>query len=308
MRHESSLTDPWRNWITAARPRTLFLALASVSMGIFLGIVAGHFDLIVAILTLITALLLQILSNLANDYGDSIHGADHRERAGPSRAVQSGAISARTMRLAIFGVAALSAVSGSILLWLALEGEGLVIAFAFLLLGAAAIWAAISYTSGRSPYGYAGLGDAAVFFFFGWVGVTGSYYLQTRNFQPAVLLPATACGLLVVAVLNVNNIRDIRSDELAGKNSIPVRLGLRRARIYHWCLLVGGALAGILYVAISFYSLWQLLFTITFPLLAQNGLAVSRKEPEQLDPFLRQLSLSTLLFVMAFGIGQVLGL
>jgi 1,4-dihydroxy-2-naphthoate octaprenyltransferase len=277
-------------------------------MGSFLAFVAGHFNWTIALLTLFTATFLQILSNLANDYGDSIHGADHEHRGGPSRAVQSGLIKARSMRLAIFTVATLAAVCGLLLLWLAFGFEGFLVSLLFLFLGGVAIWAAISYTAGSLPYGYAGLGDLAVFIFFGLVGVLGSYYLQVLDLQLALLLPATSCGLLIVAVLNVNNVRDIRSDQIAGKMSIPVRLGLRGARLYHWVLLGGGVLAVVLFVIIVFYSIWQFLFILTIPLLIQNGLAVSRRDPAQLDPYLKQLSVTNLLFVLTFGMGQILGL
>lgn len=308
MRNESGFPSLCRVWVEAARPRTLFLALASVGMGSFLAVVAGHFNWTIALLTLFTATFLQILSNLANDYGDSIHGADHEQRGGPSRAVQSGLIKAQSMRLAIFTVATLAAVCGLLLLWLAFGFEGFLVSLLFLFLGGVAIWAAISYSAGSLPYGYAGLGDLAVFIFFGWVGVLGSYYLQVLDIQVVLLLPATSCGLLIVAVLNVNNVRDMRSDQIAGKMSIPVRLGLRGARLYHWVLLGGGVLSVVLFVIIVFYSIWQFLFILTIPLLIQNGLAVSRRDPAQLDPYLKQLSVTNLLFVLTFGTGQILGL
>lgn len=293
-------------WLQAARPRTLALALAGVGMGIFLAGSSGAFNLAIAVLTLLTASLLQILSNLANDYGDTVHGADHGQRKGPSRAVQSGRVSAQEMRRAILVVAGLCALSGILLLWLALGVDGLVILAAFLLLGALAIWAAISYTAGRLPYGYAGLGDMAVLIFFGWVGVLGSYYLQALDLRVALLLPATSCGLFAVAVLNVNNIRDIDSDRMAGKKSIPVRVGLRRARLYHWLLLIGGFLTAVTYVVIDYRSPWQLLFLVSAPLFVQNARAVSRLAATELNPYLGQLSLATLLFVICFGMGQLL--
>ena len=293
-------------WLLAARPRTLILAIACVGMGVLLAAADGAFDPLVAGLTVLTAALLQILSNLANDYGDSIHGADHKQRSGPSRAVQSGQIPANVMKRAIRLVVGLAALAGISLLWLALGAAGVAIIIAFLVLGVLAIWAAISYTAGRLPYGYAGLGDLAVLLFFGWVGVLGSYYLQVLGLRNALLLPATSCGLFAVAVLNVNNIRDIDSDRIAGKQSIPVRIGLDRARIYHWSLLIGGVLAAIVYVAIDYSSAWQWLFLLTTPLFIRNGRAVSGRPPTELDPFLGQMSLSTLLFVICFGAGQIL--
>lgn len=295
-----------REWLLAARPRTLILAIACVGMGLFLAGAAGAFNAITAFLTVLTAALLQILSNLANDYGDTMHGADHGLRSGPTRAVQSGRISAQQMRMAIILVAFGAAFSGLGLLWLSLGIEGLLIMVAFALMGILAIWAAIAYTAGTLPYGYAGLGDAAVLVFFGWVGVIGSYYLQTQAIEAGIILPATSCGLFAVGVLNVNNIRDIDSDRMAGKRSLPVRLGLKRARIYHWSLLILAILAASIYVLVDCDSIWQWLFLASLPLFIINGRAVSTKPPEALDRYLGQLSLSTLVFVVLFGTGQLI--
>jgi len=295
-----------RIWLVAARPRTLVLAGACIGVGVILAASDGWFDPTIAILTFLTAALLQILSNLANDYGDTVHGADHGQRVGPARAVQTGQISTPTMRRAIVVVAGLSAISGAAMLWLAVGAETLAILLIFLILGLLAIWAAVSYTAGSLPYGYAGLGDGAVLIFFGWVAVPGGYFLQTLALRPALFLPATSCGLLAVAVLNINNVRDIDSDRIAGKRSIPVRLGLRRARLYHWGLLMGGHLCALAYVLVDYRSPWQLLFLLTLPLFLWNGRAVSDRPPAELDPYLGQLSLAILLFAVTFGIGQLL--
>lgn len=306
MRKESDRKTRIQVWIGAARPRTLALALASVGMGSFLAAAKEQFTWTIAVLILLTAILLQILSNLANDYGDSIHGADRQERAGPARAVQSGAISAIEMRRAIFFTAALTTTTGLLLVFSVFGLGSLLWTTIFLLLGAAAIWAAISYTSGTMPYGYVGLGDLAVFLFFGWVGVVGSNFLLTQVLDPATLLPATSVGLFAVAVLNVNNVRDIESDQAAGKNSVPVRLGLRGARIYHSVLLIAGFVATSIFVVMSYISPWQFLFILTLPLFIQNSLAVFRLQGSELDPYLRQMSLATSAFVLTFGIGLLI--
>ena len=294
-------------WLHAMRPRTLPLATASILMGSALAASRPPFSWAVTILAIITAILLQILSNLANDYGDSQHGADSAQREGPLRAVQSGAISTRRMLAAIIITSLLSAIFGIALLWAAFGSQGTRFILVFLLLGGAAILAAIGYTAGIRPYGYAGLGDLSVLIFFGWVAVMGTYFLQTERLDWDVMLPATSCGLLAVAVLNINNIRDRRSDDLAGKNTIPVRLGLQGARIYHWVLLLGAILLAILYVINFYYSPWQFLFLVTVPLLIVNGIQVWRTSaPAELNPLLKKLSITTLLFVLAFSIGQVL--
>lgn len=295
-----------KKWLTAFRLRTLPLALSSISMGAFLAAADGRFSGRVFVWCVLTTVFLQLLSNLANDYGDTVNGADSAARKGPARAVQSGLISLSQMRRAIIIFSTLSLSAGLVLLYVAF-GTNWRAFLSFLAVGVAAIFAAIAYTAGRKPYGYQGLGDLSVFLFFGLAGVLGSYYLFAGQFYGQLLLPATSCGLFSVAVLNINNIRDIESDKAAGKQSVPVRLGRRRAEYYHLMLLVAGLLSALLFVYLD-YSGWpQLLFLITAPLLIVNGRAVFRhKEADRLDPYLKQMALSTLLFVLLFGIGQLI--
>ena len=294
-------------WISAFRPRTLPLALASILTAGFLAKAAGQFNGPVVALAAFTTILLQILSNLANDYGDSQNGADSVHREGPVRAVQSGAITPAQMKRAMWGFGAAALLSGIGLLLLALGLAGAWVLLAFFALGLAAIWAAVNYTAGSRPYGYAGLGDVSVFLFFGLVGVCGTYFLQAGRLPLVVLLPAAALGCFATAVLNVNNIRDIVSDKLAGKITVPVRLGPRHARRYHWLLLLLGVGGAVVYVALTYHSLWQWLFVLSLPLFAFNGYQVwARQESMRLDPLLKQMALSTLVFTLLFGLGQVL--
>lgn len=293
-------------WISAFRLRTLPLALASILTGGFLAQAAGCFNGPVVALAALTTVLLQVLSNLANDYGDSQNGADSIHRQGPQRAVQSGAISPAQMKRGMVVCGLLALGSGLTLLWVALGVAGLGLFLAFLALGLAAIWAAVHYTAGANPYGYAGLGDVSVFLFFGLVGVCGTYFLQARALPWPMLLPAAALGCFATAVLNVNNIRDIHSDALAGKITIPVRLGPAHARRYHALLLVLGLGCATGFVALTYQSPWQWLFGLAAPLFAFNARQVwQRQEPIQLDPLLKQLALSTLVFTLLFGVGQV---
>ena len=294
-------------WISAFRPRTLPLALSCIGMGGFIAAANGAFDAVVVGLCVLTTLFLQILSNLANDYGDTKHGADSVHREGPMRAVQAGHIQASQMKQGIAVFSLLALVSGLLLLWVAFGSNGLLLFLLFLALGLASIWAAINYTAGDKPYGYAGLGDIFVFIFFGLVGVLGTYYLQAQELQAVVILPALTCGFFSTAVLNVNNIRDIKSDILAGKRSVPVRLGPEKARIYHLLLLLGGVVSAFAYVLLNYKSPWQFLFILALPLVVVNGVNVWRKQSsKELDPYLKQMAMTTLLFVLLFGIGQVL--
>jgi 1,4-dihydroxy-2-naphthoate octaprenyltransferase len=294
-------------WISAFRPRTLPLALASILTGGFLAKANGQFNGAVVALAALTTILLQILSNLANDYGDSQNGADSVHRQGPQRAVQSGAITPAEMKRAMWGFGAAALVSGIALLLVALGFQAVWVLLTFFVLGLSAIWAAINYTAGSKPYGYAGLGDVSVFLFFGIVGVCGTYFLQTQTLPLAVLLPAAALGCFATAVLNVNNIRDIVSDKLAGKITVPVRLGPQHARRYHWLLLLLGVGAAVVYVALTYHSPWQWLFLLSLPLFLFNGRQVwARQESMKIDPLLKQMALSTLVFTLLFGLGQII--
>lgn len=274
-------------------------------MGGFLAYQAGAFRWSIFLLCVLTTIFLQILSNLSNDYGDAVHGADSISRKGPQRAVQSGAIRPRDMRVAIVVFGALSLIGGIVLLLVSFGMDWRAILF-FFALGIFSIGAAITYTIGRRPYGYLGLGDLSVLIFFGLVGVMGSYYLFTKDISWYEVFPALSMGLLSVAVLNINNIRDIDSDKEAGKYSIPVRLGRRKAIIYHWVLLVLAVLCALCYTFLSYRSPAQFIFVIALPLFFINGMAITRKQPEMLDPYLRQMAVSTLVFVLLFGAGLVL--
>lgn len=292
-------------WLTAFRLRTLPLALSSIAMGGFLAAHAGYFKWSVFLLSVTTTIFLQILSNLANDYGDSVHGADSIERKGPSRMVQSGLISARQMRMAMVIFVLLCLASGVTLLFISF-GLNLNALLFFFGLGILSIVAAIAYTVGKKPYGYVGLGDLSVLVFFGLVGVMGSYYLFSHRITALQVLPAISCGFFSMGVLNVNNIRDIDSDRSAGKFSVPVRIGRAKAIWYHWFLLAGGIVSATVYTVLTYQSPWQFLFLLSVPLFTVNGMAVTKKAVHELDPYLKQLAISTLLFVFLFGLGLLL--
>ena len=298
---EITLASKKQAWLHAIRLRTLPLALSSILMGSILAASNNSFRLEIFILAAITTIFLQILSNLANDYGDSVHGADSIDRKGPIRAVQSGVISLSEMKKAMILFAVLSLVSGLILLYISLNDWRLF--FLFLGLGVLAIIAAVTYTSGKKPYGYAGLGDISVFLFFGLLGVSGTYFLHTLSFDWINLLPAVSLGLFSTAVLNINNIRDIESDTKAGKKSIPVRIGKKAAVKYNWSLILGGNITIVVFAIIQ-NSYWALFPILISPLMIRVAVGVSQGENSaMIDPFLKKMAISTLLWVIAFGIG-----
>lgn len=298
---EITLSNKKQAWLHAIRLRTLPLALSSILGGSFLAAYHQVFRIEVFALAALTTVFLQILSNLSNDYGDSVHGADSQDREGPIRAVQSGIISLKEMKRAMILLGTLSLISGLLLLYVSLEDWKLF--FIFLGLGIAAIFAAISYTSGSNPYGYIGLGDISVFLFFGLLGVIGTYFLHSLSFDPSILMPATSLGLFSTAVLNINNIRDIASDTKAGKKSIPVRIGRKNAIIYNWILIIGGNVF-LVFFAFSQHHWGSLTALLILPLMIKVGMGVSKEKiSKNLDPYLKKMAVSTLLWVLAFGAG-----
>jgi len=288
-------------WIKAFRLHTLPLAVAGMLLGDILAYPV-RFSWAIALLSLLTALSLQVLSNLANDYGDAKNGADNEKRNGPARMVQSGIISMAQMKTGIILSSLFSLICGISLLamgWAVIGRNG---AIALLALGLLSILAAITYTASKRPYGYRGLGDLSVFIFFGLVSVGGSYFLQTGEMSPWVLLPAAAMGLLCAGVLNVNNMRDIETDALAHKITVPVVLGLRKAKIYHWVLMMLPLVLFVIYLNAVHQRHWPVFLCISF-IFVFHGIRVSRSTtPEEMNPNLKALVLSILGFVFYFGL------
>ncbi len=294
-------------WISAFRLRTLPLALSATILGSFLAYDIHSFKWSVLILGMITTLFLQILSNLANDYGDAQKGTDNEKRIGPQRLTQTGIVTRREIRGMIFLFIVLSLLAGSALIYFGLKGTGSYLYLVFFILGITAIVAAIKYTVGKRPYGYTGLGDLMVFLFFGLLGVSGTYYLHTQSFTWAILMPASAIGLFSAGVLNLNNLRDRENDRENGKITLVVKLGLQKAKIYHVMLLLVGFVISLIYTITHFDSAFQLLFLLTLPLLVLNAVKVmNNTEPVDLYPELKKLALTTLLFSLLFGIGLIL--
>ncbi len=294
-------------WIKAFRLRTLPLSLSATILGSFLGYAENRFKWGVFVFGTLTTLFLQILSNLANDYGDARKGTDNEKRLGPLRVTQTGLVTASRMRAMILIFVVLSLVSGSLLIWLGLRGGDLLLYSIFFLLGFSAIFAAIKYTIGRKPYGYVGFGDIMVFIYFGILGVAGTYFLHTQSFHLSILLPASSIGLLSVGVLNLNNMRDHENDAVNGKNTLVVRMGVPWAKVYHVILLFTAFLLGLAFTIIHFESYYQLIFLLPLPLLASDiKKVITNTVPVELNAELKKLAVATLLFSLSFGLGLVL--
>jgi 1,4-dihydroxy-2-naphthoate octaprenyltransferase len=296
-------------WIEAARPRTLPLAISSILLGNFLAYAAGKFSFLTASLAILTTLLLQILSNFANDLGDSKNGVDNKSRKVALRAVQTGKISASEMRNAVIIAASLSFISGISLLYFALQYAKPQTIATFVGLGLLAIVAAIAYTVGKKPYGYMGLGDISVFLFFGWVGTFGTYYLQTEVLNYYILIPASGCGFLSVAVLNLNNLRDLENDRKTGKKSIPVRIGKLYGFYYQKTIMLLGICTFIIYLMYQGkpIQLSQNIIIMAgwYPLVQIIKQLNSKMTPAQIDPYLKKTALSTLFMIVIFGVSQI---
>lgn len=285
-----------KHYITSFRLRTLPLSLSGIIAGTLLARAEGFFHTLPFILAVITTLCLQILSNLANELGDLQKGTDNGQRLGPIRSIQSGVLSQHEFRRTIALFILLSVISGGALVFSAFDSlfsyDGLIM----LLLGGAAIVAAIKYTVGKNAYGYRGLGDLFVFLFFGLLSTTGAYFLMTHYVTAAIFLPASAIGLLASGVLNLNNMRDIDNDRICGKRTLPVILGIRNAKVYHFGLIIGAFICMITYTALHYETLSDFAFLITLPLFVIHLRKVVNEEGRALDPQLKVLSLSTLLF------------
>ena len=295
----------FKTWIRAARPRTVLLSFSGVLLGGFLAIKTGPSTgsgtWLCLFFCALTAVLLQTLSNLANDYGDFKKGTDGAKRVGPQREMQSGAITEKEMRIGIAVVGALCLLFGGVLIFILAKPAWQELAV-FSALGIGAVLAALLYTLGKHPYGYQGLGDLFCFLFFGWAAVAGTYYLAAKTLDFSILLPATAMGFFSNAVLNINNMRDMENDRASGKNSLVVKLGLKKAFVYH-CLLIGGAFVCLTIYLVLHHAAWySYLFWLLFPLFLKDLVAIKKNKPELLDPFLGRQVKHSFLLVLAFGV------
>ncbi|MGY0407350.1 MAG: 1,4-dihydroxy-2-naphthoate octaprenyltransferase [Polaribacter sp.] len=313
-----------KSYIKAARLRTLPLSISGIIVGSFLGsydsfipIKEKLFDKTICLsrislsespifwLAILTTIGFQIVSNFANDYGDGIKGSD-KNRTGEARMVSSGAIAPKQMKKAIIITTIITLIIALLLIYVSFGKENFRYSMLFFFLGMASIAAAIKYTVGNSAYGYSGFGDLFVFLFFGLLSVVGSYFLYTKQLHFNIFLPAISIGLLSTAVLNLNNLRDWKEDKKNNKNTLVVKLGIQKAKKYHYFLIFGALLPALIFVFLDFNSPFQLLFLVAFVPLIKNVKTVSEnKVLANLDSELKKVALSTFLFAVLFGIGQI---
>ena len=305
-----------KSYVKAARLRTLPLSVSGIILGSYLGnqfvnnlsetnIQSSIWESSIFWLAILTTIGFQVLSNFANDYGDGIKGSD-KNRIGEARMVASGAITPKQMKLAMLCTIVVTLTIALLLIYVAFGSESFGFSILFLGLGIASIVAAMKYTMGTSAYGYSGFGDLFVFLFFGLLSVVGSYVLFTKVLDLKIFFPAISVGLLSTAVLNLNNLRDRDEDKKNNKNTLVVKLGLNNAKIYHYFLYLLALISAMLYIVLDFRSIYQFIFLVAFIPLIKNIITVSKnKIPAELDSELKKVALSTFLFAILFGIGQL---
>lgn len=285
-------------WVLAARPKTLPAAISPVLVGTSLAWADGLFAPVPAAAAMVGALLLQILSNFANDYFDYGKGADTRERLGPPRSLAAGLLSARELRVGIVLTAALAVLVG---VYLALIGGWPIVA-----IGVASLLAAVLYTGGPFPFGYHGLGDIFVFVFFGLTAVCGAYYVQAGTISAPVFLASVPVGLLITAILVVNNLRDIETDAKAGKRTLAVLIGPRSTRRQYIALLtLAYVLAPVLWL-VSSHGPTVLLPLISLPLAVRRASSLYLSEGKALNQVLAATAQLSLQFSLLLSIGILL--
>ncbi len=290
-----------QSWLKAFRLRTLPLSLSGIILGSFLAKKEGFWDGYVFVFALLTTLFFQILSNLANDLGDSQKGTDNQFRVGPMRAVQSGEISMKAMKLAVAIFTFLSLVSAAILIRISAVGMTKEVIWMYVLLAVLCVIAAITYTVGKKAYGYNGFGDLFVFIFFGLVSVLGSYTLYTKTFNPEIIFPAITIGLLSTAVLNLNNMRDQVNDKSSNKITLVVKLGKSKAKVYHFFLVLLAIISAVFFL--QELNTFRYLFLIPFCILTLHLQKVNNTQEEKdFDPELKKVALTTFLIAIMYAV------
>ena len=293
-------------WISVMRIRTLPLSIAGIILAACLAHNNGVFRWDIFLLALLTTLSFQILSNLANDYGDGVKGTDNIDRVGPTRAIQSGEISPEELMSAIKVNIIISMILTFLLIFCAFGGKYFFLTLLFFSLGIGSIVAAIRYTMGHDAYGYKAMGDLFVFVFFGLVSVIGCYVLFAKKIDHVTILPALTIGLLSVAVLNLNNMRDRLSDKKENKITLAVKLGSKLVKKYHYILIGSAIILSGLFVFLYYTSPYNLIFFITYiPLLLHLKRVYTNVDPKLLDPELKKLALTTVLLAILMGIGHL---
>ena len=297
----------FKHYVQAARLRTLPLSVSGIIVGSAIAYYDGYFNPLIFILAILTTIGFQILSNFANDYGDGVKGTDDLNRIGPKRALQTGVISAKQMKMAIIITLIITFIIALILIYISFGETHFKYSLLFILLGILSIGAAIKYTVGKGAYGYSGFGDVFVFLFFGLLSTIGSYFLYTKSLNLKVIYPAISIGLLSVAVLNLNNMRDISNDKKANKNTLVVKIGSNHAKLYHYMLICISLISMLIFTYYFTNKPTAYLYLVAYGPLSIHLIKVSKTtNPKDFDPELKKVALSTFLVALLFSIGLFL--
>lgn len=287
--------------MNAARLRTLPLSVSGILVGTALANFNGFFNTSIFILALCTTIGFQVTSNFANDYGDGVKGTDNEDRIGPKRAYQSGLLSAKALKKGIYISIVINIILVFALLYFAFGTQNLWYFGLFAILGFVSIWAAIRYTVGTSAYGYSGYGDVFVFAFFGILAVLGTQFLYTKLLSPISILPAIAIGALSTGVLNLNNLRDWKSDKKSNKNTLVVKMGFKKGKQYHCALLTIAFVSTVIFILFTFGHWTHFIGLFAFvPISLHLYRVIKVDSPTLLDPELKKLALSTFLLAILF--------
>ena len=293
-----------RYFVAAMRLRTLPLSLAGVSLGLMLAAADYRVNWAVIIFTLLTTACLQILSNVSNELGDFLKGTDRTDRQGPAYSLSGGYLRKEDFKVMIIIYIILCAVFGLAMIWGSFGTFFSVESLLLMVVGVSAIIAAMRYTLGRNPYGYRGMGDLYVFMFFGLVSVLGSYFIASHEMFWRMLLPASAIGAFSVAVLNVNNIRDMATDANT-RVTVPLKIGEKWAKVYQTVLVLAGWCCMAAYSLLRVQDVWHYLFVLTLPLFVVHLAGVWKRTGKALDPMLPLLVMSTFIFAVLGGLGYL---
>ena len=296
----------FKPWISAFRLRTLPLSVSGIVIASCMAYYNGFFKISIFIFALLVTISLQVLSNLANDYGDGVKGTDNEDRIGPERAIQSGEITPFEMFNAIKINILIIILFTFLLIYSAFSTLNFLYSFLYFVLAIVCIYSAVRYTIGTTAYGYRALGDIMVFIFFGIISVMATYFLFSRQLDHILIFPACILGLLSAGVLNLNNMRDIETDKVSNKITVAVKLGVKKAKVYHIVLIITAIVLSILFAVLYYRSFSNFIFMIVFIPLIKHIITINKiEDPKLFDPQLKVLAISTFVFALLLGIGHI---
>lgn len=290
-------------WIYAARLHTLPLSISGIILSTLIAFSRGYWNILIFLYSCITSLILQILANYSNDYGDYIKGTDNNQRIGPKRTLQMGYISILLMKKAIILFSFLSFILSIILILESFDIKDIIVIFFFIILTFFGIYSAVAYTVGKNNYGYKGYADIFVFFFFGLVSLQCTYFLYTYSFDIGILILSMSIGCFSVAVLHLNNMRDIKNDKKNNKYTLAVKIGLKKSKLYYIFLILFPFFSGSIFVLINYKNFYQWLFlTLLIPIYIHLIKIITINNYEDFNLELKKIVFLNLFYTLLIGL------